>query len=96
MKDANFLKANNARSLWHPMAHPAEMQAHPPTIITGSSGVSITDVDGRTVIDAVGGLWNVNLGPSWDRSPDSSACISARLSSSEATIFPVIASTSTS
>ena len=62
MKDANFLKANNARSLWHPMAHPAEMQAHPPTIITGSSGVSITDVDGRTVIDAVGGLWNVNLG----------------------------------
>ena len=24
MKDANFLKENNARHLWHPMSHPAE------------------------------------------------------------------------
>ncbi|WP_068303323.1 aminotransferase class III-fold pyridoxal phosphate-dependent enzyme [Pararhodobacter sp. CCB-MM2] len=61
-KDENFLKANNARHLWHPMAHPADSQKNPPTIVTGGQGVTITDVDGHTVVDAVGGLWNVNLG----------------------------------
>jgi adenosylmethionine-8-amino-7-oxononanoate aminotransferase len=62
MKDSNFLKEHNAKSLWHPMAHPADSLANPPTIITGASGVRISDVDGHEVIDAVGGLWNVNLG----------------------------------
>ena len=62
MKSANFLKENNARSIWHPMAHPAEMQANPPTIVAESKGVRIRDIDGHEVVDAVGGLWNVNLG----------------------------------
>lgn len=62
MKDSNFLKENNARSIWHPMAHPADSRANPPTIVTGASGVRITDIDGHEVVDAVGGLWNVNLG----------------------------------
>jgi adenosylmethionine-8-amino-7-oxononanoate aminotransferase len=62
MKDGNFLKEHNARSMWHPMAHPADSLANPPTIITRAQGVRITDVDGHEVIDAVGGLWNVNLG----------------------------------
>ena len=62
MKDSNFLKENNARHLWHPMAHPAEMQSKPPAIITGGEGCSITDIDGNELIDGVGGLWNVNLG----------------------------------
>lgn len=62
MKDENFLKENNARHLWHPMAHPGEMLAKPPKIITGGRGVRVTDVDGKETIDAVGGLWNVNLG----------------------------------
>lgn len=62
MKDDNFLKEHNARHLWHPMAHPAEMQANPPDIIVGGEGVEIIDVDGHRVVDAVGGLWNVNLG----------------------------------
>ena len=62
MKDGNFLKEHNARSMWHPMAHPADSMATPPTIITSAKGVRITDVDGHEVVDAVGGLWNVNLG----------------------------------
>lgn len=62
MKDENFLKANNARHMWHPMAHPADMHATPPRIVTKASGVRITDIDGHETIDAVGGLWNVNLG----------------------------------
>jgi putrescine---pyruvate transaminase len=62
MKDSNFLKENNARHFWHPMAHPADSIARPPKIITGAAGVKIRDVDGHEVVDAVGGLWNVNLG----------------------------------
>jgi len=62
MKDANFLKEHNARALWHPMAHPGDMIANPPDIIVKGEGVEIIDVDGHRVIDAVGGLWNMNLG----------------------------------
>ena len=62
MKDSNFLKEKNAKSLWHPMAHPADSLNNPPTIVTGASGVKIRDVDGHEVVDGVGGLWNVNLG----------------------------------
>lgn len=62
MKDANYLKANNARSLWHPMTAPADSLANPPTIVIGASGCRIRDVDGHEVVDGVGGLWNVNLG----------------------------------
>jgi len=62
MKDSNFLKENNARHLWHPMAHPADSLNNPPTIVTGAQGIRITDIDGHETIDAVGGLWNVNLG----------------------------------
>jgi len=66
MKNENFLNANNARHLWHPMAHPADSLKNTPKIITGGEGVRITDVDGKQTIDAVGGLWNVNLGYSAD------------------------------
>jgi adenosylmethionine-8-amino-7-oxononanoate aminotransferase len=62
MKDANFLKAHNARSLWHPMTAPADSLKNAPTIITGAQGTRIRDIDGHEVVDAVGGLWNVNLG----------------------------------
>ncbi|MEK1930478.1 MAG: aspartate aminotransferase family protein [Pararhizobium sp.] len=66
MRETNFLTENNARHVWHPMAHPAEMRASPPRIIKAASGVEITDIDGKTVLDGVGGLWNVNLGYSCD------------------------------
>ena len=66
MKDSNFLKENNARNMWHPMAHPADCLENPPVIVTAADGVHITDIDGNRVVDAVGGLWNVNLGYSCD------------------------------
>ena len=62
MKDSNFLKAHNGRLMWHPMTSPKDSIDSPPKIITESAGVSITDIDGHTAVDAVGGLWNVNLG----------------------------------
>lgn len=66
MKDSNFLKENNARHMWHPMAHPGEQMKAPPVIISSAQGVRITDIDGHETVDAVGGLWNVNLGYSCD------------------------------
>lgn len=65
-RDSNFLKENNARHMWHPMAHPAEMRATPPKVITAAEGITLTDIDGHRTLDAVGGLWNVNLGYSCD------------------------------
>lgn len=62
MKDSNFLKEHNGRLMWHPMTSPKDSVDNPPKIITGSNGVCITDIDGHTVVDGVGGLWNVNLG----------------------------------
>ncbi len=62
MKDSNYLKANNARSFWHPMTAPADSHKSPPVIITEAHGVRVVDIDGHEVVDAVGGLWNVNLG----------------------------------
>ena len=58
----NLLKANNARYFWQPMTHPADAQKNKPLIVTEADGVAIIDVDGNKVIDAVAGLWNVNLG----------------------------------
>ncbi len=62
MRDSNFLKENNARHLWHPMAHPVESLSSPPRIIVRARGTRLVDIDGHIVLDAVGGLWNVNLG----------------------------------
>ncbi|WP_028956801.1 aminotransferase class III-fold pyridoxal phosphate-dependent enzyme [Sulfitobacter sp. 20_GPM-1509m] len=62
MKDSNFLKENNGRVFWHPMTSPDDSIKNPPKIITTSNGVRISDIDGQEVVDAVGGLWNVNLG----------------------------------
>ncbi|WP_343079872.1 aminotransferase class III-fold pyridoxal phosphate-dependent enzyme [Ostreiculturibacter nitratireducens] len=67
MKDSNFLKENNARHLWHPMGAPGEMQRTAPTIITRAEGVRIFDIDGHSTVDAVGGLWCVNVGYSNDK-----------------------------
>jgi adenosylmethionine-8-amino-7-oxononanoate aminotransferase len=38
------------------------MRAHPPKIVHAAEGVELTDVQGHRLLDAVGGLWNVNLG----------------------------------
>ena len=62
MKDDNFLRENNARHLWHPMGHQGAMQDDPPAIICKAEDSSIIDIDGHKTIDAVGGLWCVNLG----------------------------------
>jgi len=56
MRDINFLTETNAKPIWHPMAHPAEMRANPPKVIMKSEGVTVTDIDGKSVLDAVSSL----------------------------------------
>lgn len=58
----NFLRDSNAKHVYHPMAHPNDMEAHPPRIIARGEGVYVFDDDGRKAVDAGAGLWNVNLG----------------------------------
>lgn len=56
------LRAENGRKFLHPMAHPKMSRDNPPQIIHEGDGVYVTDIDGRRMVDGVGGLWNVNLG----------------------------------
>ena len=48
--------------MWHPMTSPQDSNRYPPKIVIEAKGVTITDIDGHSVLDGVGGLWNVNLG----------------------------------
>lgn len=66
MRDHNFLTENNVKQFWQPTAHPAQSLKSPPPIIVDAEGVDIIDHNGNRVIDAIGGLWNVNLGYSCD------------------------------
>ena len=66
MKDDNFLREMNGRHMWQPMGHPGDAQSNPPRIIKSAEGVRLHDIDGHSVVDAVGGLWCVNLGYSND------------------------------
>ena len=62
MRDNNFIIENNAKHLWHPMGAPRDSINNPPKVITNANGSQISDIDGHTTVDAVGGLWCVNLG----------------------------------
>ena len=62
MRDNNFIIENNAKHLWHPMGAPRDSIKNPPKVITNANGSQISDIDGHTTVDAVGGLWCVNLG----------------------------------
>jgi putrescine aminotransferase len=66
MTDSDDLKRDNARFLWHPMAHPRAMKAEGarPDIIARGEGCRVWDVDGHELIDGVAGLWSSNLGHS--------------------------------
>lgn len=61
-RDDNFLRENNGKHQFHPMIHPQIIQAHPPQVIVSGDGCTVTDIDGHTYIDGIGGLWNVNVG----------------------------------
>ena len=43
-------------------SHPLIIEQRPPRIIVKGDGAHVTDIDGKTYVDGVGGLWNVNVG----------------------------------
>ena len=67
MNNTDQIKADNAKYLWHPMAHPGAMKKNAPDIIARGEGCYIWDVDGHKMLDGVGGLWACNLGHSNQR-----------------------------
>ena len=60
VKDSNFLKEFNVKHLWHPMAHPADMRANAPHVLSRGAGVRFADLDGNAVINAAGAQWNMD------------------------------------
>ena len=63
MRDTEFTETATAtQDFWHPMTHPGDSLKNPAKVFLSAEGVEITDNNGHCVLDAVGGLWNANLG----------------------------------
>ncbi|MDR0277696.1 MAG: aminotransferase class III-fold pyridoxal phosphate-dependent enzyme [Paucimonas sp.] len=50
------------KKFWHPMGCAAPAHRSETLIIASADGNYITDIDGKRMLDGVGGLWNVNVG----------------------------------
>ncbi|MCA9836150.1 MAG: aminotransferase class III-fold pyridoxal phosphate-dependent enzyme [Trueperaceae bacterium] len=60
--DKQQLKDSSSKYQLHPMGNPASFQNKAPHIIQKGEGVYIIDIDGKRMVDATAGLWNVNIG----------------------------------
>src|SRR5215467_14044925 len=76
--DVDYLKTQNARHMWHPMGDPKSSRENPPLIISRGEGVLVFDIDGKSYLDCVAGLWNVNVG---HNRPEIKAAITQQLDS---------------
>tara|TARA_R110002096_G_scaffold12990_5_gene46267 strand:- start:46722 stop:48113 length:1392 start_codon:yes stop_codon:yes gene_type:complete len=56
------LQALDAAHHLHPFTDGAVLNAKGARVITAADGVTLTDSDGRTMLDAMAGLWCVNIG----------------------------------
>ncbi len=57
-----FLRSENARHIWHPMADPKSFTENPPVVLERGEGCYVFDMDGRRYLDCMASLWNVNVG----------------------------------
>ena len=62
MSKLSPLQRLDAAHQLHPFTNHVEMHEHGTQIITGGSGVWLEDQDGRRLLDALAGLWCVNVG----------------------------------
>lgn len=60
--NANRLRQQSVVHTLRPMSMQDEKRTELPSILTKGEGVYVTDIDGRRMIDCVGGLWCVNAG----------------------------------
>ncbi len=65
---------------WHPMMHQGEMKSRKPLRIVRGEGCHVFDDQGHELVDAVAGLWNVNVG---HNRPEVKAAIIAQLNELE-------------
>ncbi len=56
------LQALDAAHHMHPFTHNNELEKKGARIITRAKGVTLTDSEGNHILDAMGGLWCVNIG----------------------------------
>ena len=56
------LQALDAAHHMHPFTHGDELKTKGARIITRARGVTLTDSEGNEILDAMGGLWCVNIG----------------------------------
>ncbi|MFG6962480.1 aminotransferase [Burkholderia pseudomallei] len=52
----------DTRHLLHPWADLSALGRETPTVIVDAQGTRVTDAEGRTYLDAIGGMWCVTLG----------------------------------
>ena len=74
---ARDLVTADRQHLIHPLHHPVDNQH--PMIWVGGRGSTIEDVDGRTYLDGLSGLWNVNAGHGRRELADAAAAQMMRL-----------------
>ncbi|HHB83609.1 MAG TPA: aspartate aminotransferase family protein [Devosia sp.] len=56
------LQALDAAHHMHPFSSGADISANGARVITGAKGVTLTDSEGEKILDAMAGLWCVNVG----------------------------------
>ena len=56
------LQRRDASHHLHPFTYQAELKEKGVRIITNAEGVFVTDTDGQNMLDAMAGLWCVNIG----------------------------------
>jgi len=62
MLNMQTLQQLDARHHLHPFTDTADLNAHGVRVVTGGQGVYVTDGSGRRCLDAMSGLWCVNVG----------------------------------
>ncbi len=67
------LQALDAAHHMHPFTAGAELAAKGARVITGAQGVTLTDSDGHKILDAMSGLWCVNIGYGRDELAEAAA-----------------------
>ena len=62
MQAVNNLSQMDVASLWHPLTQHKSLRQNPPARMVKSKGCYLTDQHGETYLDAVAGIWCVNVG----------------------------------
>ena len=67
------LQALDAAHHMHPFSNQKELADRGARVITRASGVTLTDSEGNEILDAMAGLWCVNIGYGRDELADVAA-----------------------